>query len=671
MSQIPSVNYQARDFTSITASFKAFLQQTFPNDWKNFYLSGISEAWADLVGVAFDNLSYNIDIVGLNSTLFTCLDMEAAVRWCKSVGYPIRPATSASVVCTATLAAVQSSAVLIPKGLAVQTAGSVNFTVLFDQYIPAGSLTAEITLTEGSAQTDTFDASGETFQKITLSKAQAADNSLVVTVNSVVWTEVPSLVFAASNGTNYSVSYDANNFAIIQFGDGTTGSVPAAGTANISVAYRVAGGVVGNIPIGAISTTLSETTVPTNLTNDQQTGSGGEPPETLAHIKMWAPLWVSANGRAVTENDFDVLATQFYDQTYGSPAFAKSQLHQEIPESNAVDLYVWARDGSGDVVEPSGGLMSAMQTYFDNNGPGAVRLICVDVNVLPGQIVYLDIDATVTVVSQFAAASVMSAVRAAIDTLFSSSSNLPGAAFRLSVLYDAIQNIPGVDHALVNSLIASTQQTVQAAIGTGGTTYTFTLPVTLDLPIRPNTVEITDGTQVVTDDGEGNLVGAVGAGTNLIDYHTGITTVTFAAVVGGATIIDVTFREVLSSQWVDPVLIVDATMAAGGWIEGTLNYPPAMPLDSYLYGVAITDGQQVLTDDGNGNLCSNTGTAYETVHGTINYSTGGFRFHFHVTPLTGTQLTAAYTQMFDTSSKDIILDKLQLAVEGQVRLTTA
>jgi len=40
-------------------------------------------------------------------------------------------------------------------------------------------------------------------------------------------------------------------------------------------------------------------------------------------------------------------------------------------------------------------------------------------------------------------------------------------------------------------------------------------------PVRPGTFRATDGTQIVTDDGNGAIIGDIGVGTNTIDYRTG------------------------------------------------------------------------------------------------------------------------------------------------------
>ena len=66
-------------------------------------------------------------------------------------------------------------------------------------------------------------------------------------------------------------------------------------------------------------------------------------------------------------------------------------------------------------------------------------------------------------------------------------------------------------------------------LGTGdGATTNFTGNLSFT-PVRPGTVQITDGTQTITDDGNGNLVGDIGAGVNSVVYATGAFDLDFAA----------------------------------------------------------------------------------------------------------------------------------------------
>jgi hypothetical protein len=75
----------------------------------------------------------------------------------------------------------------------------------------------------------------------------------------------------------------------------------------------------------------------------------------------------------------------------------------------------------------------------------------------------------------------------------------------------------------------------------------------LYVPIRPGTVEITAGAQVVTDDGEGVLM-QTGDAVGVVDYATGEATVTFKSVVSGGTFVEATYttdrtRLTLSEPW--------------------------------------------------------------------------------------------------------------------------
>ena len=79
------------------------------------------------------------------------------------------------------------------------------------------------------------------------------------------------------------------------------------------------------------------------------------------------------------------------------------------------------------------------------------------------------------------------------------------------------------------------------ASGTGAGSASMTGTASY-VPIRPGTFKITDGTKVVTDDGNGALVGDIAAGTNTINYATGAWNVTFSSTVTNGTAVTSTYE---------------------------------------------------------------------------------------------------------------------------------
>jgi len=83
------------------------------------------------------------------------------------------------------------------------------------------------------------------------------------------------------------------------------------------------------------------------------------------------------------------------------------------------------------------------------------------------------------------------------------------------------------------------------SVGVSGTTnYTGTLSWT---PVIPGSMLFTDGTLVVTDDGNGSLIGDVGAGNNTINYTTGEYDVTFSGNTSAAVTVSYDFNQEMNN----------------------------------------------------------------------------------------------------------------------------
>ncbi len=121
----------------------------------------------------------------------------------------------------------------------------------------------------------------------------------------------------------------------------------------------------------------------------------------------------------------------------------------------------------------------------------------------------------------------MSSKRGKVHYLNVQAERSKGAIAQTTQLIKALSGFRGSQHFSDEKVVD------EPAGGSGATNYTLTTGYT---PVMPGTFKMTDGTLTITDDGNGNLVGDTGAGTNTINYVTGAVNGDFSA----ATIASVT-----------------------------------------------------------------------------------------------------------------------------------
>lgn len=522
----PGFSYTRKDYNTIKVSVERYLRAKFPTTWKNVYESDVGVMWMEIIAYAFDQLSYFVDKQALETYIPTAQDRESLTNIVKLVGYQPRNPTAASTLVKFTLPALDSYNVVVPAGTVFNAAGGVPFEALSDIIIPAGQTTGYGVVTAGQTTYKDFTADGSKFQRILVTDSNWINGSITVTVNGVDWVVTDSLLNGDASSKIFTIDVAANQNFYVCFADGVSGAMPANG-ATVRITYRTGGGISGNIGVGEINQTVlayRDGTFPVENISiaayNDDTGSGGEDAEDIEDIRLWGPKWARTNARAVTAEDFDTLAAKFNDPVHGSPARAKSMLHQEVPELNLVDIYLWSRDSEGKFTKPSTSLKAAVQNYFDNNGPGAVRLMCVDTQVLDGIIVYVKLAITVTIVSTAKSDTVSTNISTALGTLFDSVFNQPGTSVRISKIYETVMGVSGVKYCIIDKAAGVVEYDEELApVGSTQQIWTGVLGSVPLWGIYPGEIEFTDGLQVVRDDGNGHLTGNVdNTYTNVVKY---------------------------------------------------------------------------------------------------------------------------------------------------------
>lgn len=371
-----SVDYTSRDFyalrddlvTRVKTRVNANGKRWLANDPADFGFAMV-EAFA-YVG---DISNYYIDRAANESFIETATKRESLLNIASLYGYSPMGFRQSSVLVTFTNEDTVNNKT-IPAGTEFtvyitsdQSTSSLVFTLNEEVTVVAAEDaetpgTAQAYLTHGSNVamlqenakdvSDNTDIAGELVgysnglseQKFQLLHNPIVDGSLEVYVKSgnsyALWNKVDHIADYGPTDAVYQVSYDAENFGYITFGDNVSGAIPTIGAA-IKVTYVVGGGLVGNIDAGQIFT-LSNVPVSSGIelssissvrvTSDSLSpATGGEDAESNDSIRANIPTSIRTMNRAVTLKDFKDLAISI-------PGVGKALAAAAVP--TAVSLYV-------------------------------------------------------------------------------------------------------------------------------------------------------------------------------------------------------------------------------------------------------------------------------------------------------------------------------------------
>ena len=156
----------------------------------------------------------------------------------------------------------------------------------------------------------------------------------------------------------------------IRFGDGRTGNIPVANPTNpegniVAREYRFGGGKRGNVPAAAIKTlTTSVDGIDDNTVANLLPADSGRDEETLDEAKKRAPRAIRSRCRAVTAEDFELLAME---ASSIKRAKALPLYHPDFPGINVpgVVTVIVVPDGDAPAPTPSEGTLRNVCGYLD------------------------------------------------------------------------------------------------------------------------------------------------------------------------------------------------------------------------------------------------------------------------------------------------------------------
>jgi predicted phage baseplate assembly protein len=267
----------------------------------------------------------------------------------------------------------------------------------------------------------------------------------------VDWTAQDDLFGSGPNDRHLAINYTSGE---VRAGDGDNGDIPVANADNpdanvIAVTYRFGGGKRGNVPAKALNNLLTPVEgIDGGKTENLFAAVGGTDEELLDSAKRRARQMLRARGRAVTPEDFELLAREA-----GGVKRAKALplAHPQFPGikvPGAISVIV-VPDAEDEVVAPtpSDGLLRLVCAYLD-----ARRLLTTEVYVVAPRYVTVEIDVQIVVRDEVDPGAVREEVEKKLGDYFHAlrggddGTGWPfGGALRYSKIVQRVFGVAGVD----------------------------------------------------------------------------------------------------------------------------------------------------------------------------------------------------------------------------------
>jgi len=370
------------DFDQVKSNLKQFLRNQSEFADYDFEGSGMS--------VLLDTLAYNTHYLGFNANMLgneMFLDSaeirSSVVSLAKMLGYTPSSVVAPVADISLTLTNATGASVTMPAGTAFTTTVdglAFNYVTNSDQTItPSDGVYAfsNLKVYEGTRVTFEYitDSTNEE-QRYIVNNANADLTTLSVLVQnsssdtkSFTYKKASSIAGVSATDKVYFCQEVENGKFEIYFGDGVTGFKPSDGNI-VKLTYIVTNKSASN---GASTFTLSGTVGGfTGSVSTNSISSGGTEAETIASVKLNAPLQYAAQDRAVTAADYKTLVKQIYPSASAIQVWGGED--NAVPSYGRVFISIKAADGTN--------LTSAekedIKTQLENYAVASVRPVLSD-----------------------------------------------------------------------------------------------------------------------------------------------------------------------------------------------------------------------------------------------------------------------------------------------------
>ncbi|WP_274032523.1 baseplate J/gp47 family protein [Streptomyces sp. MMBL 11-1] len=466
------IDYTSRDFTGYRDALLAYAGEVLP-EWTSRSPADFGVVMVELFSYLGDIISFYQDRIQDEAYLTTATQRSSVIAIAQQLGYQPHTAIPATGQVAFSPAPGLTSPVVLSAGTQVITTyiaaldRAITYETTADVVVPAyttpvpqvvglvaeGATQGNRTLalyasTAGQPAStirveDVGTSDGTQAQEFTLAQAPVLLDSVRVFVDDGLggteWTRVPDFLLTRPSDLIVTAHTDDQGITRLVFGDGTNGAIPATGL-KIAVAYRTGGGSYGNIPQGSIID-LAEG-LPGIVVAGSSPMAGGADEESIDQIRVNAPRVFRTQGRAVSAQDYADLALSVAGVA-GASAVVRS--------ASAVTIFIVGPNA----ILPSEGQRDAVAQYVQERALTGVIVNVVNGTLVPTHIGSSSLPVLVSVQPRYRRDTVKLAVQQAIQRVFTPPQTTFGSRISISQVYRAIQEVPGVEWAVVQMMARS------------------------------------------------------------------------------------------------------------------------------------------------------------------------------------------------------------------------
>jgi hypothetical protein len=260
---------------------------------------------------------------------------------------------------------------------------------------------------------------------------------LQITVDGLIWKQVPSFFGKKPDAQIYIVREDANGDSWVQFGDGIAGALVPSGVDNVVAKWRTGFGAFGPTKPDAKPQAGAKLDRLDKITLADE-ASGGSNPEPGDVAREAAPGKIQSLGRLVSIRDFETEALTISGVTKVSAAW---DLINNVPTMVVIVLMETGRDPEIEQVRQT------LDHYNSCRGPHRFPI-----KVIQGDRQFVYVDAVFALAASFQEEPVKAAVKQSlIEELFALRNRRFGQPEYQSTIEGTIQNVAGVAWAKVTA----------------------------------------------------------------------------------------------------------------------------------------------------------------------------------------------------------------------------